>query len=458
MTISTDKNKIDELLTRGVEHIYPSPAALRSALSSGNKLTIYLGIDPTGPTLHLGHSVPLLKLCQFQELGHQVILLVGDFTAQIGDPSGKISVRKQLTRKQVLENCKLYTKQAAAILDMKKVEVKFNSTWLAKLGLSEVLGLASEFTVQQMLERDMFQKRLAVKLICKNCNHVNFVPEKQFYIQSEIKRRSTQSKNYSWKCSSCGKDFYVDTSNRIFSQPIYLHEFLYPLMQGYDSVAMGVDIEVGGNDQTFNMLVGREMMRRESVTKLAGTQVKDKIVITMKLLTSPIGEKMGKTTSNLIALDDSAEGMYGEIMSLPDGLLSLGFELCTRVAMNEVEMIMRANPRDAKMRLAREIVALYHGKAVARKAEEQFVRTFQKHEAPEKIEEVRIMNHELGIVDLLVEAKLAGSKSEARRVVEQGGVKVDGKVVNDPNAEIKLSKQGVLVQKGKRHFVKVMSS
>ncbi len=392
MKISTDTAKIEELLTRGVENIYPTREALWSALESGKKLTLYLGIDPTGPTLHIGHGVTLLKLRDFQELGHKVILLIGDFTAMIGDPTDKTATRKQLTRKEVLANCKEYTKQAGKILDIKKTQVKFNSKWLGKLRFEDVIEIASELTVQRMLERDMFEKR-----------------------------------------TKEGK-------------PIHLHEFLYPLMQGYDSVAMGVDLEVGGNDQTFNMLVGRDMMKRRG---------KEKFVVATKLLTDPSGAKMGKTEGNIVALSDSAEEMYGKVMSWPDAVLSLGFEICTRVPMEEVAKVVKGNPRDAKMRLAREIVALYHGAAEAKRAEEQFVKTFQKHETPSEVTGVRLQVSKIGIVDLLVQTKLASSKGEARRVIEQGGVQVDGNVIKDPNAEIKLSKGGVLVKKGKRHFVRV---
>lgn len=395
MKISTDTAKIEELLTRGVENIYPNREALWAALESGKQLTLYLGIDPTGPTLHIGHGFTLLKLRDFQALGHKVILLIGDFTAMIGDPTDKAATRKQLTRDEVLKNCKEYTKQASAVLDIKKTEVKYNSKWFMKMYFHKVLDVASEITIQRLLERDMFDKRIKE------------------------------------------------------GKPVYAHEVMYPLMQGYDSVAMGVDLEVGGNDQTFNMLVGRDMMKRRG---------KEKFVVATKLLTDPTGAKMGKTEGNMVALSDSPEEMYGKVMSWPDTLLPLAFEIGTRVPMDEVKKIVAGNPRDAKMSLAREIVTLYHGAAAAKKAEEQFVKTFQKHETPSEISEIRIKDQALNIVDLLVKAKLAASKSEARRVIEQSGVQVDGKVVKDPNAEIKLSKDGVLVQKGKRHFVRVYGS
>ena len=396
MKPSTGTQKIEELLTRGVETVYPSREELRKTLVTGKQLTLYFGIDPTGPTMHIGHGFTLMKLRQFQDLGHKVILLIGDFTAMIGDPTDKLATRKQLTRKEVLANCKEYTKQASAVLDIKKTQVKFNSKWLGKLNFEGVLEHASEMTVQRMLERDMFQKRMQE------------------------------------------------------GKPIHLHEFFYPLMQGYDSVAMGVDGEIGGNDQTFNMLVGRDMMKRRG---------KEKFVVATKLLTDPTGAKMGKTEGNMVALSDSAEEMYGKVMSWPDTLLPLAFEIGTRVPMEEVAHIVSGNPRDAKMRLAREIVALYHSAAAAKKAEEVFVKTFQKHEAPSEVQECRMHppagGAECRIIDVLIACKLASSKGEARRVIEQGGVQVDGKVVRDPNAEIKLSKEGVIIQKGKRHFVRV---
>ncbi|MDO8582066.1 MAG: tyrosine--tRNA ligase [bacterium] len=394
---------IEELLTRAVEHIYPSADFFRVALEK-KKLTIYHGIDPTGTTLHIGHGVVLKKLRDLQRLGHTIILLIGDFTAQIGDPTDKLAVRKQLTREQVLTNCRNYQKQASTFLDFNSktnpVTVRFNSEWTSALTPEELTAIASEFTVQQFLERDMFQERL-----------------------------------------KAGK-------------PIHVHEFLYPLFQGYDSVAMDVDMEVGGNDQTFNMLIGRDMMARRG---------KEKFVMTLKLLADPTGKKMGKTEGNMITLEDAPEEMYGKVMAWGDGMIVGGFELCTDVPMDEVHAIAQQlrrediNPRDVKMRLAREIVTLYHGAGSTKKAEAAFVQTFQKHETPDDIKELRIKNHELGITDLLVKTGLATSKGEARRLIEQGGVKVDGKVVEDAQAIIKPSKKGILVQKGKRYFVRVSS-
>ncbi|MDP2812809.1 MAG: tyrosine--tRNA ligase, partial [bacterium] len=273
--ISTDSQKIQELLSRGVENIYPNKEFLEKALKSGKRLSLYLGIDPTGPTLHIGHIIPMEKLRQFQELGHKIILLIGDFTGMVGDPTDKTATRKVLSREQVLKNAKDYKKQAATILDFKgtnKVELKYNSAWHKKTNFSEVMKLSSNFTVQQLLERDMFQERIKAE------------------------------------------------------KPIHLHEFMYPVLQAYDSVAMDVDGEVGGNDQTFNMLSGRTLMKL-----MTG---KEKFVITTKLLVDPSGKKMGKTEGNMLALNDSAKDMFGKVMSWTDGMIVEAYELCTRLPMS----------------------------------------------------------------------------------------------------------------------------
>ncbi|MBI4262640.1 tyrosine--tRNA ligase [Candidatus Uhrbacteria bacterium] len=397
------QSEIHELLTRGVERIYPSTEALQAALESGKKLRLYNGIDPTAPTLHIGHGIILKKLRDFQRLGHEVIMLIGDFTAQIGDPTDKLATRKQLTKEEVLENCRKYREQVAKFLDFKStknpVQLRFNSEWTNALTPEELTAIASEFTVQQFLERDMFQDRM-----------------------------------------KAGK-------------PIHIHEFLYPLFQGYDSVAMDVDMEVGGNDQTFNMLIGRDMQKRRG---------KEKFVFAMKLLVDPTGKKMGKTEGNMITLNDTPEDMYGKVMAWGDRMIVGGFELCTDVPMEEVREVEAAlgggtNPRDLKARLAREIVTLYHGAPAAKKAEAAFISTFQKHETPAEIPNIQLPISNIPLSDLLVKVKFAASKGEAKRVVEQGGVKVDGKVIEDINAVVKISKKGVLVQKGKRYFVRVVS-
>ena len=318
----TDDEKIDEALSRGVENVFPNVEFVKSLLKKGKQFTIYLGIDPTGPNIHLGHVIPIRKLAQFQKLGHRIIFLIGDFTATIGDPTDKTAARKQLTHAEVLDNCKKYKEQAGHFIDFtgaNKVEIRFNSKWLAKLSFEDVVKLASHTTVDQMLKRDMFEKRM-----------------------------------------SEGK-------------PVYLHEFLYPLMQGYDSVAMDVDGEIGGNDQTFNMLAGRDLAK-----SMSG---KDKFVVTTKLLVDQDGKKMGKTEGNMVSLDQTPSDMFGKVMSWPDELIPTGFELLTDVSMDEVKTLGRglregSNARDAKAKLAEEIVASIYGKGKAGEAREQFFSTF----------------------------------------------------------------------------------
>jgi tyrosyl-tRNA synthetase len=398
--VITDKHKINEVLERGVENIYPSKEALKEILQSGKKLRIYNGIDPTGK-LHIGHGVVLKKLRQFQDLGHEVIVLIGSFTARIGDPTDKLAVRKKLTEAQIKKNYADYEKLIGKILDTQKSNFKFlyNEEWINKLKPEDMLELASHFTVSRLLERDMFQKRIKE------------------------------------------------------SKEIYLHEFLYPIFQAYDSVAMDVDMEIGGNDQTFNMLAGRTLMKK--------MKNKEKFVLTAKLLVDPTGKKMGKTEGNMVNLDERGENMYGLVMSWPDELIRVGFEICTDVAMDRIKRMEKdmkenkVNPRDLKMELAREIVKIYHGEKKAKEAEEHFVKTIQKKEIPKEIPnyELRIAN--INIVDLLVETKLASSKSEARRLIQQGGVKVNGETVKDINFQVKLDGNGKIIQKGKRNFAKV---
>ena len=366
--MNNNNNKNNELLSRGISALYPSKDFILSKLNKGEKLSIYLGIDPTGPTLHLGHAIPIKILSDFQKAGHQVILLMGDFTAMIGDPTDKGAARKQLTHKEVMNNLKNYKKQAGKLLSFtgkNAAKIKFNSTWLGKMNFEKVLSLASQMTVQQMMERDMFERRMKE------------------------------------------------------GKPIFIHEFMYPLMQAYDSVAMNVDGEIGGNDQTFNMLCGRDLMK--------SMKNKEKFVITVKLLEDNSGKKMGKTEGNMAALSDSHEEMYGKIMSWTDGLIVSGFELCTNVPMVEIEKINKeilsnkTNPRDLKMRLAREIVKIYHGDKKAKEAEENFINTFQKNEIPTDIENINAKKTEL-LVDLFIKNKIVSSKGEFRRLVEGGAI------------------------------------
>lgn len=397
--MSKDKNiAIKEVLERGVERVYPNKEVLEKALSSGKKLTFYAGFDPSAASLHIGNAIQLAKLSQLQDLGHKVIFLIGDFTAMIGDPTDKKAARKQLDRATVKTNFKVWKKQASAWLSFSgtnAAQVKYNSKWYDKMKLEEFIKLGSYFTVQQMIIRDMFQERLKEE------------------------------------------------------KPIYLHEFLYPLIQGYDSVAMEVDGEVGGNDQTFNMLAGRDLMKA-----ISG---KEKFVIASKLIVDNEGKKMGKSEGNIVNLNESPENMYGKIMSWPDSVLASSFELCTKLSWEEVKKVQERlknttlNPRDFKMKLAHEITKIYHGVKKADKAESYFIKTIQNKEVPEEIKEVKVKSD--NIVDILVETSLASSKSEARRLIEQGGIKVDGQVIKDLDYKLSVSS---IVQKGKRDFVKVV--
>ncbi len=357
---------LDILLNKGVADILPNKGFLEKELSTGRKLSIYAGFDPTGPTLHIGHTISLRKLRHFQDLGHQIIFLVGDFTARIGDPTDKTSARKQLTEKEIKVNLKQYKKQASKFIRFtgkNAAQIKFNNDWLGKMKFADVLALASNMTVDQMLKRDMFARR----------------------IEEE--------------------------------KPIYIHEFMYPLMQGYDSVAMNVDGEVGGNDQLFNMLAGRTLLKQ--------LKNKEKFVITMKLLEDNNGAKMGKTTGNMISLVDTPEDMYGKIMSWTDGLIIPGFDLCTDYTPTQVTFIQDEldagiNPRDIKMRLAFEIVASCTDQKSAQRAEESYVSLFQKKEIHENIPEIKGGNKTLEAI--LIDEKIVSSKGELRRLIESKAV------------------------------------
>jgi len=396
--IITDNQKIKELLERGVENIYPKREFLEARLKDGNQLTLYTGYDPTAPTLHIGHAITMMKLRQFQDLGHKVIMLIGDYTGMIGDPTDKSSARVQLTHEQVLENSKNYQKQASTILNFEgenPVELKYNGQWLGKMNFADVLELTSHFTVQRMMERDMFEKR------------------------------------------------------KEENKPIFLHEFMYPVMQAYDSVAMDVDGEVGGNDQTFNMLAGRDLMK--------DLKNKEKFVLTSKLLVDSSGKKMGKSEGNMIALTDAPEDMFGKVMSWTDSMILKGFELCTRLPMSEVDVIEKElgsgiNPRDIKSRLAFEVVKTFLGENMAVKGQEYFVTTFSKKEQPDEMPEV--LPSEYDLVTVLVESKICKSKSEARQVIDQGGVKINELKV-EAKEYLHPVKSGDVIQKGARWFVKI---
>jgi tyrosyl-tRNA synthetase len=473
--VSTDARKIDWLLTHAVENILPSREELKRLLASGKRIRVYNGIDPTGPTLHLGHMITLKKLAELQELGHEVILLIGDFTAMIGDPTDKSATRKKLTREQVMENCRLYQKQAARVLKFdgpNAAQLKFNSAWLAKMKFEDVIELASHFTVQRMLERDMFEKRYRGVIKCPKCLRDFVSPVAMRFVGPTPSHEEEGTGNF-WAhpaiqelfCPNCQQPLkpYFERDPVSFiakyitkPKPIYLHEFLYPLMQGYDSVAMDVDLEVGGNDQTFNMLAGRDLQR--IVNK------KEKFVLATKLLADPTGIKMGKSEGNMIALTDAPEDMYGKVMSWPDGMIVTGFEICTDATPDEVKKISQAmkkgeNPMTFKRELAHRIVMWLVGSSAADKAAEHFTKVHREHERPEDIPTVRVGAHghaPIPLIDALVAGKLVASKSEARRQIEQGGIKVDDRQVTDVKATLKIGKEGVVIQKGKRHFVRLV--
>jgi tyrosyl-tRNA synthetase len=383
-------DKIENVLTRGIENIYPSKEELKKVLLSGKRLRIYNGIDPTG-RLHLGHMVVLKKLRQFQDLNQEIIVLIGDFTAQIGDPTDKLATRKKLTLKQVKENSNNYEKIIGKILDLKKPNVHFlhNEEWINKLKPVDILQIASNFTVSQLLERAMFQKRIKE-----------------------------------------GKEIYV-------------HEFLYPLFQAYDSVSMGVDMEVGGNDQTFNMLAGRTLMKK--------TMNKEKFVLTTQLLAEPGKEKMGKTEGNLIALDEKPNEMFGKIMAWPDEMIKTSFILLTDVPIEKIEA-EDLSPIEKKKWLAREIVTSLHSEKDAKIAEKEFENVFQKKEKPKEIITIECSSEE-NLIDVLIKSKLIASRGEAKRLLQQGGVDIDGKKVISVN-DISLE-DGSIVRLGKIKFFKI---
>jgi len=399
--IITSAEKITEVLEKGVEKIYPNPEALEELLKSGKRIRLYCGYDPTATSLHIGHAITLRKLAQFQRLGHEVIFLIGDFTAMIGDPSDKTAARKKLSRKEILLNLKNYKKQASKILNFSgknPAKVLYNGDWNNKLKFGDLIEMASNFTVQQMIIRDMFQERI------KN------------------------------------------------NKPIYLHEFFYPLAQAYDCVAMDVDLEIGGNDQTFNMLCGRDLIK--------ALKSKEKLVLTLKLLTDSAGKKMGKTEGNMVNLDENPDQMYGKIMSWPDELIIPGLELCTDFSIKDTELISeniksgKTNPRNEKAKLAKEIVTVHYDKKTAEKAEKEFNLIFKEGNQPTDIPEINISDKKILICDLLLKTKLAPSKSEAKRLIEQKAIDIDGTVLNDWKKEI-TPKSGMIIRAGKRKFAKL---
>ena len=435
--INTNEENIKEVLTRRIEAIFPSKEEAVKKLKEGRQLRVYLGIDPTGPSLHLGHTIPLLFLKQLLSLGHKPVLVIGDFTARIGDPSGKDTTRKQLTEREVQDNMKNYLGQIYKILPKGNFEVRYNSSWLSRMTLQDVIQLASNVTVQQMFAREMFRKRFSWK--CPSCHEIS-----HSFIQfaSDEVYESTKMVGNTTVCPKCGEMVPYEKKD-IFSEPIFLQEFLYPLMQGYDSVAMKIDGEAGGNDQTFNMLVGRDLEK-----KLLN---KDKLVFATRLLVNAeSGKKMSKTESGLIYLSDSAQDIYGKTMkTVPDEMIQTVFELCTEKSQEWIEDRRKSGPYEFKKDLAGELVRMYHGEEKAKKVRDEFDRIFSRGEDPEKIQEAENKGN---IFQTMTTAGVASSNSEAKRLLEQGAVRVNDETVKEWGYQLK---SGDIIKIGPRKFLKI---
>ncbi len=397
------KDQLD-IIKRGSTAVITDDELLRKlakSFKSGRPLRIKAGFDPTAPDLHLGHTVLIQKLKQFQDLGHHVLLLIGDFTGMIGDPTGKSETRKPLTREEVLSNAKTYTAQVFKILDERKTEVVFNSSWMERLTPTDMIGLMSRYTVARMLEREDFHKR------------------------------------------------YKE------GRPIAIHEFLYPLIQGYDSVVLKSDVEIGGTDQLFNLLVGRELQREMGQ--------EPQVVLTMPLLVGLDGvQKMSKSYGNYIGIAEPPQEIFGKVMSISDVLMMSYYDLLSDAPVERIEAVKAGaiHPKEAKEALAFELTARFRGAVEAQKAKEAFKALFARKETPGDIEEVRIGvdgERELWVARVIVKAGLAKSTSEAARLVEQGGVRIDGVRVADPRAVVPTDK-GLLLQVGKRFFKRVIFS
>ena len=400
-----------EIIKRGAVQIVTEEdleKRLARAAKEKRPLRVKLGMDPTAPDVHLGHTVALRKLREFQDLGHQAVLVVGDYTARVGDPSGQKETRPQLTGEEIDSNAATYLEQVGKVLDLERLEIVRNGEWFKDLSFDEVLRLSSQMTVARMLERDDFAGR-----------------------------------------------FKAGT-------PIQIHEFIYCLMQGYDSVQIRSDIELGGTDQTFNLLVGRNLQGAHDQPR--------QICITMPLLEGLAGgPKMSKSLGNAVGLEDEPDDMYGKIMSIPDTLMQSYFTLLTRIPDKEIETLLspKTHPREAKGRLAQEITAVYHGEAAAGKAAEEFIKRFRKKEDPSEMPEIRLSGKDLGspgepsvagkigIARVIVLAGFAPSRSEARRLVKQGAVELDREKVSDPMAEVEVH-PGSILKVGKRRIGKIV--
>lgn len=375
---------INQVLTRGVDKIYPDKDALEK-LASGKKIRVYLGVDPTGTRLHLGHTIPLRKLNEFAQLGHEAILLIGTGTVLAGDPSQRAKAREKITQKDIEQNLKTWKEQAGKIIDLSRVEIKQNGDWLLKLGLADIIEIASHISATQLFKRDMFQKRIDAGDIV----------------------------NYS--------------------------ETLYPLLQGYDSVALDVDLEIGGTDQTFNMLIGRELMKK--------MKNKEKFVLTTPLINGTDGKPMSKSSGNCIWLDDSPNDIYGKILSLPDSEIAPYWTNLTDLKSDELKSL---KPLESKKKLAFEIVRQLDGEAAAKKAQEAFENTFQKRGTPEDVKEIKV-GEGTTITDLLTGNGIIPSSSQVKNLIREKAIEIDGKVADNPKEQVK---PGQLIKIGKKTFVK----
>ncbi len=387
---------INEVLTRGVTNIIPEQKKLKELLSSGKRLNVYLGIDPTATRIHLGNAVALRKLQQFVELGHNVTFIIGDATALIGDTSDKESERPILTPEEIKENFKTYKDQASKIVDFSKVKIKFNSEWLSKLGFVETIKLAQNFSFGDFAGRELVKKRL-----------------------SDKKR-------------------------------VGLHEALYPAMQGYDSYYLDTDVQIGGADQTFNMQAGRILQKN--------LRNKESFILVTGYLEGTDGRKMSKSWGNAIWLTDTPTEMYGKIMSVNDDLIETYFLLATNLTPEEISKIdIESNPLGAKKKLAFQIVKELCGENAANEAQEAFKNTFQKKEMPTEMKEVKVKENSLALLDLIFATKLVSSRSEAKRLIQQKAVDINGVVKENPTEAIEVGKSGVIVKIGKTKFVKIIS-
>jgi tyrosyl-tRNA synthetase len=399
MEINTNSKKIEEVLTKKVVQVLPGKSKLKR-LMRARRIRLYLGVDPTGTNLHLGHTITLRKLQEFAELGHEAILVVGSGTVLAGgDPSARDRARSLITEREIKKNIATWKKQARKILDLSRVKVKYNGDWLLKLDLKKIIQIASNISAIKLFQRDMFQERL--------------------------KRGGT----------------------------VWAHETLYPLLQGYDSVALDTDLEIGGTDQLFNMLIGRELQQK--------MRHKEKFVLTVPLVLGTDGKPMSKTSGNCVWLTDSADQMFGKLMSIPDNLIISYFTFLTDLPPELIRRHKRElqskkiNPAILKRQLAFEIVKMYHSRGEAKKAEEEFNRIFREKRPPSEIPEIRIKEKALNILELLMRTKLALSKAEAKRLIMQKGVKIDGEIQGDWQKTVKI-KKGQIVQVGKRKFIRLI--